>query len=69
MPASQREFPAYAELSNPKPLEIGETQALLAADEAMLVYRRRERDLVVDTAARPRRVAPDRYRRQGLGAK
>ena len=33
-----REFPAYAELSNPKPLEIRETQALLAADEAMLVY-------------------------------
>ncbi len=33
-----REFPAYAELSNPKPLELAEAQALLAPDEAMLVY-------------------------------
>jgi CHAT domain-containing protein/Tfp pilus assembly protein PilF len=33
-----REFPAYAELSNPKPVEVAETQALLAPDEAMLVY-------------------------------
>ena len=33
-----REFPTYAELSNPKPLELTETQALLAPDEAMLVY-------------------------------
>jgi CHAT domain-containing protein len=33
-----REFPAYAELSNPKPVELSEAQALLASDEAMLVY-------------------------------
>jgi len=33
-----REFPAYTELSNPKPLELAEAQALLAPDEAMLVY-------------------------------
>jgi CHAT domain-containing protein/Tfp pilus assembly protein PilF len=33
-----REFPAYAELANPKPLELAEAQALLAPDEAMLVY-------------------------------
>ena len=32
------DFPQYAELSNPKPLEIGEVQALLNPDEAMLVY-------------------------------
>ena len=32
------EFPAYGELSNPKPLELAETEALLAPDEAMLVY-------------------------------
>jgi hypothetical protein len=33
-----REFPAYAELGNPKPLELTEAQALLAPDEAMLAY-------------------------------
>jgi CHAT domain-containing protein len=33
-----REFPAYAELSNPKPLEMAQAQVLLAPDEAMLVY-------------------------------
>jgi hypothetical protein len=33
-----REFPQYAELSNPKPIEIAATQSLLAPDEAMLVY-------------------------------
>jgi tetratricopeptide (TPR) repeat protein len=33
-----KEFPAYAELGNPKPLELSEVQALLASDEAMLVY-------------------------------
>ncbi|MBI3515281.1 MAG: CHAT domain-containing protein, partial [Proteobacteria bacterium] len=32
------EFPAYAELSNPKPLELAAAQALLAPDEALLVY-------------------------------
>jgi len=32
------EFPAFAELSSPKPLELAEAQALLAPDEAMLVY-------------------------------
>jgi CHAT domain-containing protein len=32
------EFPAYAELSNPKPLAGEEAQGLLAGDEAMLVY-------------------------------
>ncbi len=35
---TMREFPAYAELSNPKPLQLAEAQALLAPDEAMLVY-------------------------------
>jgi tetratricopeptide (TPR) repeat protein len=33
-----REFPQYAELSHPKPLQLQEAQALLAPDEAMLVY-------------------------------
>jgi tetratricopeptide (TPR) repeat protein len=33
-----REFPQYAELSNPKPLELAEVQALLEPKEAMLVY-------------------------------
>jgi CHAT domain-containing protein len=33
-----KDFPAYAELSNPKPLELAAAQALLAPDEAMLVY-------------------------------
>jgi CHAT domain-containing protein len=32
------EFPAYAEISNPKPLPAEEARALLASDEAMLVY-------------------------------
>jgi CHAT domain-containing protein/Tfp pilus assembly protein PilF len=33
-----RDFPNYAELSNPKPLDIGDLQPQLATDEAMLVY-------------------------------
>lgn len=33
-----REFPQYAQLSNPKPLQLNEAQALLKADEVMLVY-------------------------------
>jgi CHAT domain-containing protein/Tfp pilus assembly protein PilF len=33
-----REFPKYAELSNPKALDVDEAQALLGPDEAMLVY-------------------------------
>ena len=33
-----RDFPQYAELSNPKPLELADAQALLSPDEAMLVY-------------------------------
>lgn len=32
------EFPAYAELNNPKPLSVSAAQALLAPDEALLVY-------------------------------
>jgi CHAT domain-containing protein/Tfp pilus assembly protein PilF len=33
-----REFPGYAELSNPKPLTVEAAQSLLAGDEALLVY-------------------------------
>jgi CHAT domain-containing protein len=33
-----REFPAYAELSNPQPMTVAAAQALLADDEALLVY-------------------------------
>jgi CHAT domain-containing protein len=33
-----RDFPAYAELSNPQPLDLSAAQALLAPDEALLVY-------------------------------
>ena len=33
-----QDFPTFAELSNPKPLELPEARALLAPDEAMLVY-------------------------------
>ncbi|HXC27901.1 MAG TPA: tetratricopeptide repeat protein [Stellaceae bacterium] len=33
-----REFPKYTELSNPKPVELSAVQALLAPDEALLVY-------------------------------
>jgi CHAT domain-containing protein/tetratricopeptide (TPR) repeat protein len=33
-----REFPDYAELSNPKPLSIAAAQALLGADEALLFW-------------------------------
>ncbi len=33
-----REFPAYAELSNPAPLTIAQTQALLKADEALISF-------------------------------
>ena len=33
-----KDFPQYAELSNPKPLELADAQALLASDEAMLAY-------------------------------
>jgi CHAT domain-containing protein len=33
-----KEFPQYAELSHPKPLDLAATQALLGPDEAMLVY-------------------------------
>ena len=32
------EFPAYAELSNPRPLQAEGVQALLAGDEALMVY-------------------------------
>jgi CHAT domain-containing protein/Tfp pilus assembly protein PilF len=32
------DFPGYAELSNAKPLELADAEALLAADEAMLIY-------------------------------
>ena len=32
------EFPAYAELSNPRPLQAEGAQALLAGDEALMVY-------------------------------
>lgn len=34
----RRDFPAYAELAAPRPLPLGDTQALLAADEALLVH-------------------------------
>ena len=34
----QRDFPAYAELSNPKPLTIPEVQALLRPDEALVSW-------------------------------
>jgi CHAT domain-containing protein len=30
-------FPAYAELANPRPITVAETQALLAADEALIL--------------------------------
>jgi hypothetical protein len=33
-----RAFPRFAQLSNPKPLPLRDAQALLAPDEAMLVY-------------------------------
>ena len=33
-----KDFPAYAELSNSQPLSVAATQALLAEDEALLVY-------------------------------
>jgi hypothetical protein len=33
-----QEFPAYAELTSPRPLPVSEVQNLLAPDEAMLVY-------------------------------
>jgi CHAT domain-containing protein len=33
-----REFPQYAELSQPRPMELAAAQALLGADEAALVY-------------------------------
>ena len=33
-----KEFPAYAELSNPQPVSLEAAQALLGADEALLVY-------------------------------
>ena len=33
-----KEFPEYAELSDPKPLSIGTVQALLRPDEALLVF-------------------------------
>jgi CHAT domain-containing protein len=33
-----KDFPAYGELSNPKPLRAEAAQALLASDEALLVY-------------------------------
>ena len=32
------EFPEYAELANPKPLTIAATQALLKADEALILF-------------------------------
>ena len=33
-----KEFPDYAELASPRPAPLAETQALLAADEALLAY-------------------------------
>ena len=34
----RRDFPDYAELSNPKPLSLGETQALLTKDQALVLF-------------------------------
>ncbi len=34
----EREFPAYAELANPKPLNVEDVQRLLGADEAMIFF-------------------------------
>lgn len=34
----EREFPAYAELSDPKPLNVADVQRLLGADEAMVFF-------------------------------
>jgi CHAT domain-containing protein/Tfp pilus assembly protein PilF len=34
----ERDYPAYANLTNPKPLSVATVQKLLAPDEAMLVY-------------------------------
>ena len=34
----KRRFPDYVALSNPQPLSVSETQALLADDEALVVF-------------------------------
>lgn len=36
--ALAHDFPSYAELSNPQPLDVAATQALLAPDEALITY-------------------------------
>ncbi len=45
-------FPAYAQLSNPRPLPIREAQALLASDEALVSYLVSERGSYVWTVTR-----------------
>jgi CHAT domain-containing protein len=42
-----REFPDYAELSNPKPLSIGSAQAVLGADEALVSWLAGEKESYV----------------------
>jgi tetratricopeptide (TPR) repeat protein len=42
-----REFPDYAELSNPKPLSIGSAQALLSANEALVSWLAGEKESYV----------------------
>jgi tetratricopeptide (TPR) repeat protein len=49
-------FPAYAELANPKPVTIAETQKLLAPDQALIVFAVGPKESYVAV------VGPDSYR-------
>ncbi|MGC2774490.1 MAG: CHAT domain-containing tetratricopeptide repeat protein [Bradyrhizobium sp.] len=49
-----REFPGFAALSNPRPLRLGEIQALLADDEALVVFALVDREAFVLAITRDR---------------
>jgi CHAT domain-containing protein/Tfp pilus assembly protein PilF len=49
-------FPAYAELANPKPITIAETQKLLAPDQALIVF------AIGDGESYVAVIGPDSYR-------
>ena len=63
--ADHQRLPDYAALADPKPLSVAEAQALLKADEALVVILvGSEQELRVGADARARRVGRDRRRQR-----
>jgi tetratricopeptide (TPR) repeat protein len=60
----EREFPAYADLANPKPLQVDDVQQLLGADEAMVFFLRRRGELRLRSEPRELRMEHPRDRRR-----